>query len=246
MNCSCANITTAIADACAFAPLPASNLGWYIGAIFFVLVGSAFGVFLPLLLSKSGNPDRFKVFLVLGKHIGTGALLSLGFIHLLFPAIEQLGSGCLGAPWTEYPFALLFAMVAALLMHALEIVAHSYVHNRTTHSHHPDDEEIELDDDSNSDAGHIGEHFHRSQMTLNSPTTSGHTHGVLLHSGKEEGLAAFALEIGLAIHSIIIGISLGIAAEGELAALIPALSFHQMFEGFALGSQLSTVGKRSR
>ena len=237
--------STVIADACSFSPLPAENLGWHIAAIFFVLAASALGVFLPLFLDRAGGgAHRFKVILVIGKHIGTGALLSLGFIHLLFPAIEQLGNACLGAPWTEYPFALLFAMIAAMFMHLVEIIAHSYVHSR---AHRDEEGDSRLDVERGKTPGIEGE-FKQSQVVLTEPDNlrlAGHNHGVLLHSREEETVAAFLLEGGLAVHSIIIGIALGIAERGELAALIPALSFHQMFEGLAMGSQIAAVGFKS-
>jgi len=237
---------TVDSDTCAFSPLPTENLGWHIGAIFFVLAASAIGVFLPLLLERAGGGPRNRIVLVIGKHIGTGALLSLGFIHLLFPAIEQLGNECLGAPWTEYPFALLFAMISAMLMHLVEILAHSYVHSRSR----KDANDARVDIECVKGEGIEGD-FNQSQTNIlddSKPPNlrlAGHNHGVLLHSQEEETATAFLLEGGLAVHSIIIGIALGIADQGELAALIPALSFHQLFEGLAMGSQIAAVGFKS-
>ena len=44
------------------------------------------------------------------------------------------------------------------------------------------------------------------------------------------------LEIGIAAHSIIIGIALGIESGSEFTTLLVALSFHQFFEGLALST----------
>jgi zinc transporter 1/2/3 len=234
-----------VADACTFSPLPVEDLGWHIAAIFFVLVASALGVFLPLILNREGSGHRVKIVLAIGKHVGTGALLSLGFIHLLFPAIEELGNACLGAPWNRYPFALLFAMLAAMLMHLVEVVAHTYVHSR---GHHDECESrFDVESGKKPDNAIEGE-FHQSKVALTGPGNLrllGHNHGVLLHAREEDALSALILEVGLTVHSIIIGIALGIAEEGELAALIPALSFHQLFEGLAMGSQIAAVGFKS-
>ena len=246
-------------DACAFSPVSAESLGWHIGAIFFVLAASAIGVFLPLFLDRvGGGQQRYKVVLVIGKHIGTGALLSLGFIHLLFPAIEQLGNECLGAPWTEYPFALLFAMIATMLMHLTETLAHAYVHSRSHKD--PDDTRVDIEHlkseetlvqiESVKTKG-IESDFDQSESSIggesspNLKVAGGHSHGVLLHSREEDIVTAFLLEGGLAVHSVIIGIALGVAEESELAALIPALCFHQLFEGLAMGSQIASVGFKS-
>lgn len=235
------------ADACLFSPLPAEDLGWYIGAIFFVLIASGLGVFLPLILNRVGNGQCTKIVLVIGKHIGTGALLSLGFIHLLFPAVEALGSECLGAPWTGYPFALLFAMLSAMLMHLVETIAHTYVHSRA-HTNRHEGSNSPVDVERGISHSKIEKDFSQSEVPLTGPGTlrlAGHNHGVLLHAREEEAVAAFVLEGGLAVHSVIIGIALGIAEQAELVALIPALSFHQMFEGLAMGSQIAAVGFKS-
>ena len=71
---------------------------------------------------------------------------------------------------------------------------------------------------------------------------AGHSHGVLLSSGVERTVGAYILEFGLTAHSVIVGITVGVASHSELVSLIPALSFHQFFEGFALGARLASVG----
>jgi zinc transporter 1/2/3 len=52
------------------------------------------------------------------------------------------------------------------------------------------------------------------------------------------------IEFSLSAHSIIIGLALGIAPDGDLKALMVALCFHQFFEGVSLGAKLaeSTTG----
>lgn len=48
------------------------------------------------------------------------------------------------------------------------------------------------------------------------------------------------LELGIVSHSIIIGLSLGVSQSPcTMRPLIAALSFHQFFEGFALGGCIS-------
>lgn len=49
-------------------------------------------------------------------------------------------------------------------------------------------------------------------------------------------LATFLLEAGVVVHSIIIGITLGVTGGSEFVGLLAAISFHQFFEGFALGT----------
>lgn len=48
------------------------------------------------------------------------------------------------------------------------------------------------------------------------------------------------LELGIVSHSVIIGLSLGVSQSScTIKPLIAALSFHQFFEGFALGGCIS-------
>lgn len=50
------------------------------------------------------------------------------------------------------------------------------------------------------------------------------------------------LELGVIIHSIVIGITLGASQSPEtIKTLLAALSFHQFFEGLGLGGCISQV-----
>jgi len=103
------------------------SVGLAVASVFIILIGSCVGVAFPLVAKYAENvlfhPRNWPwpgFVVTLGKHAGTGVLLALGFIHLLVPAIEQLESECLPAGFGEFPFAMLFALVAALFMHLLE------------------------------------------------------------------------------------------------------------------------------
>ena len=69
---------------------------------------------------------------------------------------------------------------------------------------------------------------------------AGHSHGLLIDSTAERTVGAYILEFGLTAHSVIIGITVGVASHSDLVSLIPALTFHQFFEGFALGARLAS------
>lgn len=58
----------------------------------------------------------------------------------------------------------------------------------------------------------------------------------LQHSETERlQLITLILEVGVAFHSVIIGVTLGALGGDEFVPLWIALLFHQFFEGFALG-----------
>jgi len=62
-------------------------------------------------------------------------------------------------------------------------------------------------------------------------------HGLLhLIESKEKQMVSYLLEIGISIHSILIGIAFGMTKDSELIALMIALMFHQFFEGVSLSS----------
>lgn len=76
----------------------------------------------------------------------------------------------------------------------------------------------------------------------------GHVHGSSLDDSDGEGSSAHVrhvivsqiLELGIVSHSVIIGLSLGVSQSPcTIRPLIAALSFHQFFEGFALGGCIS-------
>lgn len=70
-----------------------------------------------------------------------------------------------------------------------------------------------------------------------------HSHG-LTDSDEDNGVrhvvVSQILELGIVSHSVIIGLSLGVSQSPcTIRPLVAALSFHQFFEGFALGGCIS-------
>jgi zinc transporter 1/2/3 len=54
-------------------------------------------------------------------------------------------------------------------------------------------------------------------------------------------LQCLLLEAGILFHSIFIGMALSVATGTSFLVLLVAISFHQTFEGFALGSRISAI-----
>ena len=53
-------------------------------------------------------------------------------------------------------------------------------------------------------------------------------------------------EVSLCVHSVVIGLALGVTSSGEFTALFIAILFHQLLEGMALGSNASEAGFNTR
>ncbi|KAF5938409.1 hypothetical protein HYC85_022668 [Camellia sinensis] len=115
-------------------------------------------------------------------------------------------------------------------IHIVGIHAHA-AHHRHNHPHGQDACE-----------GNVREHSHDSHV-------HSHSHG--FGDGDEEGgarhvVVSQVLELGIVSHSIIIGLSLGVSQSPcTIRPLIAALSFHQFFEGFALGGCISQAQFRT-
>lgn len=187
-----------------------------------VLLAGFSGAAIPLGANRWPKLMPHRMVLLVGKHMGTGVLISLALIHLLTPSMEALSDQCLPKTFSKnYSFAPLFALIAILVMHLIETTAHMWL-------------EAQMQDTSGSSSS--------GGDVESQEGHSGHSHGLLIGKDGERTISAYVLEFGLASHSIIIGVTLGVATKRELSTLIPALCVHQFFEGFALGARLADVG----
>lgn len=202
-------------------------------AIFCILAGSAIGAGLPSLGRRfpALRPET-DLFLAVKAFAG-GVILATGLVHILPAAFEALRSPCLvGGPWKRFPFAGLVAMLAAVATLIVDTVATGYFHRTNakraaavTDEPAPDDRAARGDLESASD-GH-----------------NGHAHGMSVLASPPDGdelvrhrVISQVLELGVVVHSLIIGMSLGASDfPSTVRPLVPALTFHQLFEGIGLG-----------
>ncbi|KJE97014.1 ZIP zinc transporter [Capsaspora owczarzaki ATCC 30864] len=227
---------------CSFESVDDYDQRYNIAAIFIILVTSMMGTLLPILAKR--NPTwicfRSPFVFTIGKHVGTGVIIALALIHLLTPAYEALGNPCLPAAFAEdYTFAPLFAMLGALVMHLFETLASMRDLKTALKSETSQPGMVQVSaSDSDPERGQ------NSSCTATATPDSllfahGHSHGGLLgNSSAERTIGAYVLEFGLTAHSVIIGLTVGVSSVTDLETLIPALVFHQFFEGIALGARL--------
>jgi len=84
-----------------------------------------------------------------------------------------------------------------------------------------------------------GPHRHRPQMSGHYRT---HTETDMpMHNPQRQLLQCLLLEAGILFHSIFIGMALSVATGTSFVVLLIAISFHQTFEGFALGSRIASL-----
>ncbi|XP_047938811.1 zinc transporter 8-like [Salvia hispanica] len=199
-------------------------LKYKLAALASILAAGAAGVCLPVLAKwvPALSPERSLFFVV--KAFAAGVILSTGFIHVLPDAFESLTSPCIPEhPWGDFPFTGFVAMLAAIGTLMVDTYATSYYGRRSRVKSEGGDEERA-----------VGAHTH---------AVHGHAHGpvsVNAGSGDTELLRhrviSQVLELGIIVHSVIIGIALGASESPKtIKPLIAALTFHQFFEGIGLG-----------
>ncbi|XP_021736881.1 zinc transporter 1-like [Chenopodium quinoa] len=210
-------------------------LKYKLGAIAAILAASALGVCLPI-VGKSFpalHPESNLFFLV--KTFAAGVILSTGFIHVLPDAFESLTSPCLKeSQWGKFPFTGLAAMVGAL--GSLMIDAFATGHYRRVHFGKPTVEASVDEENSGDHAGHVHLHTHATHGHAHGPGPSATPEGLTELDRIRYKVTSQVLEMGIVVHSVIIGISLGTSESLDtIKPLMAALCFHQFFEGVGLG-----------
>ncbi|KAL6201713.1 hypothetical protein ACLB2K_025425 [Fragaria x ananassa] len=212
----------------------AKALKFKLVAISSILIASSIGVSLPMLGKKipTLRPENDIFFMI--KAFAAGVILATGFIHVLPDAFESLTSPCLSQmPWGDFPFTGFIAMVSAIGTMMIDTFATSYY--RRSHFN----KALPVKDDQEMNGVHEG-HVH-----VHTHATHGHAHGsdamALEDSGSSFELVrrriiSQVLELGIVVHSVIIGVSLGASESPKtIKPLVAALTFHQFFEGMGLG-----------
>ncbi|XP_021901531.1 zinc transporter 8-like isoform X2 [Carica papaya] len=214
----------------------AKALKYKVVAISTILLAGAIGVCLPILGKKiqTFRPENNIFFFV--KAFAAGVILATGFVHILPDAYESLTSPCLAQnPWGNFPFAGFIAMLSAMLTLMIDSSATGWFSR--SHFKKPSPV-LNYGDEENGDEheGHVHVHTH---------PTHGHAHGSAAFISQDFDLirhkiVSQVLELGIVVHSVIIGISLGASQSAKtIRPLVAALTFHQLFEGMGLGGCIS-------
>lgn len=193
----------------------------HIGSLFIIMAVSFIGCGVTASANFSKLP---KVLVDIGRHFGTGVILSTAFVHMLTGAFLNLTDECAPKSLRKYTgFAPLIALGSCLLMHLMEFSAISKFNCRKqeeTSSVGLNDQKLSLDS-----IGHRLDH--------------GHNHFNMGNSSRD--LTTYILELGILSHSIFIGITLGVTSGNNFISLLIAIAFHQFFEGVGLGARISEI-----
>ncbi|MQL83641.1 hypothetical protein Taro_016137 [Colocasia esculenta] len=208
-------------------------------AIASILAAGGLAVVVPILgrWVAALHPERDAFFII--KAFAAGVILATGLIHILPSAFHSLTSPCLrGGPWQRFPFAGFVSMMSALGTLMVDTYATSYYKRSHFSKARPVDDGTVDEERASEHAAHVHVHTH---------ATHGHSHGAGATPHREDEETASehirhrvvsqVLELGIVVHSVIIGVSLGASVHlSTIRPLVGALSFHQFFEGLGLGS----------
>ncbi|KZV34024.1 iron-regulated transporter 2 [Dorcoceras hygrometricum] len=193
-------------------------------AIASILVTSMIGVCLPLVCRSVPALSPERNLFVIVKAFAAGIILATGFMHVLPDSFDMLSSSCLkDNPWHKFPFTGFVAMLSAIITLMIDSMATSLYSKK------------------NKSGAVLPESRDDRAMALEAASAHGHHHGGKMIGVEGSQLLryrviAMVLELGIIVHSIVIGLSLGASNNTcTIKGLVAALCFHQMFEGMGLG-----------
>jgi solute carrier family 39 (zinc transporter), member 1/2/3 len=210
----------------------ATSLGTLLAGIATVLAISLAGTAVPLIGKRLRMFNIESTTFQSLKLFGAGVIFATSYVHMFIPAMESLNHPCLEGVLPDYSgLAGVFALAGALFVQLIQLLASKMItaSEQEETCNHATDTELDgaVGDGSKSTSPlRFGQHDHDSDD---------HVHSLLMLKEKHVGI--YLLEFGLASHSVLIGITLGVARD-EFTTLLIALCFHQFFEGIALSSTL--------
>lgn len=224
-----------------------------------IIVFSVIGVGFPFWIVRRGGSNilNTKIFDNL-QCFAVGLICGVSVLHIFADAQEDLSQ------LNEFPIAGTVALLGCFTMLALNrivtLIAARHSSEHSEHDHH--DQSSARDLSIAVHTAHSAEGSSASRAgTVQRPMTEdasgsfhGHTHQRLLldpalGTGIAARIKAYLLELAIAVHSILVGLSVGLIDENssktpviDVSILGIAVCFHQLFEGIAVGNQGVRVG----
>jgi zinc transporter 1/2/3 len=250
-------------DSCDSTALEDYNISWHIAGVFIVFAVSGVGIFGTMLLGIRLQYPMVANTLQLFKVFGIGVVAATAWIHLLPDAFSQFSNPCLSGAWASYGinWVGVFALISTF---ALQLVQNGLGPQNKFHSHghrhifpaeivmssdqpaakQQDPPSVEMQvqveavDNSNGVFAKPSseEKYNKEDSIPKRPTISGQEDPDANKAIGQKLLMVIVLELGILIHSGIIGLSLGVTTGDTYTTLLIAICFHQLFEGMALGA----------
>lgn len=151
---------------------------------------------------------------------------------MLPEALENFSSPCLGEGWQSFSaFAGVFCMISSFALQLLELAAISNVERiRANKSAQIKCMDLEKVSDPSLPRNYLSETTQNSSIDSRYHEHEGHVHsaGIFEQDDGFKHIGTLILELGIVMHSIIIGITLSNTGSDEFVTLLIALVFHQV------------------
>ncbi|CAE7223152.1 unnamed protein product [Rhizoctonia solani] len=187
----------------------------------------------PTAAKRSSYLQTPRVVFFIGKHFGTGVILATALIHLLKDAFENMSKAHVNSRWGKYEsWPGLIIMSALLFIFLVEYISTVYVEYIAEQSAPSGPQESQPQNDPTAPKRPGLEHVHTDCL-----------HGEV-HVSEGEAtriVGVFVLQLGIMLHSIVVGFTLAVTNGAEFTSLLIALVFHQLFEGLSLGVRISSL-----
>ncbi|KAK9748146.1 hypothetical protein RND81_02G039100 [Saponaria officinalis] len=202
-------------------------------AITTILVASIIGVSLPLFTRSmpSFQPDKSPFLLI--RAFASGVIVATGFMHVMPDSWNDLTSPCLpNNPWKVFPFTPFITMISAYGTMMMDSFSTSYFERNNNRNNNNNEFKEQIGNKIGDDISELGL---ENQNNQNLQEVCEKNDSKLL----KDRVIAQVLEVGIVVHSVVIGLSMG-ASQNEctIKPLIAAISFHQLFEGMGLGGSI--------
>lgn len=244
------------------------NLNLQIGGLFAVLASSVLGVGFALTVHHIARSKAAILTVVLFKGIGVGVIVCTACIHLINEAYDGFENNpLLPGDYDAWPFV--FALAAIWIMACVDFflgrnlidrtkankdfdpksllflddhcTAHTHKNNQESaenpniHSNAFDGDNLLIGND-NGYNGSANKLEMKKEMQTNLESKS-----LYADTENQDQQRVYIAEASILIHSLMIGIDLGVQYEQEYTSLLVAIVFHQFFEGFGLGQMVQNA-----
>lgn len=198
-----------------------------------LLVVSFIAAIFPVAAKRSSYLQTPRVVFFVGKYFGTGVILATAFIHLLKDAFQNMSKAHVDERWGKYEsWPGLIIMSSLLFIFLIEYSSTVYVEYLAEQSSPTRPQQAQANGNSTAPKRPGLEHAHTDCL-----------HGeVTLSDGEATKIVGvFVLQLGIMLHSLVVGFTLSVTNGSEFTSLLIALIFHQLFEGLSLGVRISSI-----
>jgi len=189
------------------------------------------------------------------KMFGTGVIVTVAFVHMLSPADKMLSGDDAPEFFKENydAFSGVFAIAGIILAHGIQIIVKEYFKKQKEKTYnnleveHSRPDILIHNNECNSTSTESDSLL--SQATADYNSCSHHDNNVICHEQFDDcchtevlfltsnkQIVSYLLEIGISLHSILIGFAFGTNFDNDINFLLIALMIHQFFEGIALST----------